>query len=87
MTELPVINWARGEKFGLDLPAHIESLRDGGPTFLTQAFRESGVLWPDNSVTQISSLDQMKLGGTGSKALLSVTYERDVPGLSQNLFV
>ncbi|WP_159872657.1 hypothetical protein, partial [Novosphingobium sp. 9U] len=29
----------------------------------------------------------MKLGGTGSKALLSVTYERDVPGLSQNLFV
>jgi hypothetical protein len=87
MTQSPTTDWARGDTFGLDLPAHIDALRGGGPAFLTRAFHKTGVLEPDNRVTQITSIDEWALGGTGSKALLSVTYDRDVPGLSRDLFV
>lgn len=87
MTETQIVDWARGEMFGLDIPAHIDALRSGGPAFLTQAFRKSGVLGEDNRVTQVASLDEWTLGGTGSKAFLKVSYERDVPGLSRDLFV
>ncbi len=87
MTETAIIDWTRGDIFGLDFPAHPEALKAGGPEFLTRAFRASGALGQDNRVTRITGLDEWTLGGTGVKALLSVDYERDAPGLSRALFV
>jgi hypothetical protein len=87
MTEVSTIDWARGDLSGLDFPAHPEALQAGGPEFLTRAFRQAGVLGPDNSVTRITRLAEWTLGGTGVKALLCVTYQHDVPGLSRDLFV
>ena len=81
------VDWARGDIFGLDFPAHPEALKSGGPDFLTRAFRASGALDDDNRVTHITGLSEWMLGGTGVKALLSVAYERDAPGLSRDLFV
>ena len=87
MTETKIIDWARGDILGLDFPAHPEALLAGGPEFLTHAFRTSGALGEDNRVTHITGLDECMLGGTGVKALLSVAYQRDAPGLSRDLFV
>jgi hypothetical protein len=87
MTEAKIIDWARGDVFGIDFPAHPEALKSGGPEFLTRAFRASGTLAQDNKVTHIRALDEWMLGGTGVKALLSVTYQRDEPGLPRDLFV
>lgn len=87
MTEATTIDWVLGDIFGLDFPAHSEALKSGGPEFLTRAFRTSGALGEDNSVTRITGLDAWMLGGTGVKVLLSVAYERDAPGLSRDLFV
>ena len=87
MTATTIIDWARGDMSGLDFPAHPEALRSGGPEFLTRAFRASGALEADNSVTRITGFDEWMLGGGGVKVLLSVAYERDAPGLSRDLFV
>ena len=87
MTETTIIDWARGDIFGLDFPAHPEALKASGAEFLTRAFRAGGALGQDNSVTQITGLDEWMLGGTGVKALLSVTYQHDAPGLPRDLFV
>ncbi|MCW1430758.1 hypothetical protein [Novosphingobium sp. JCM 18896] len=87
MADTTIIDWTRGDILGLDFPAHPQALQAGGPEFLTRAFRASGVLGPDNSVTAITGLDEWTLGGTGVKAMLSVAYEREVPGLSTDLFV
>lgn len=87
MTETTIVDWARGDIFGLDFPAHPEALKAGGPEFLTRAFHRSGALGNGNSVTQITALDEWMLGGTGVKALLSVAYEHEEPGLSCDLFV
>ncbi len=86
MTET-IIDWARGDIFGLDFPAHPEALKSGGPEFFTRAFRTSGALGADNSVTRITGLEEWLLGGTGVKVLLSVDYERDAPDLPRDLFV
>lgn len=87
MTETMNLDWARGDIFGLDFPTHPEALKSGGPEFLTRAFRTSGALEGNNSITHITTLDEWTLGGTGVKAMLSVAYERDAPGLSRDLFV
>jgi hypothetical protein len=87
MSETIIIDWARGDIFGLGFPVHPEALKSGGHEFLTRAFRASGALRQDNRVTQITGIDEWTLGGTGVKALLSVAYERDAPGLSRDLFV
>jgi hypothetical protein len=87
MTETTTMDWARGDIFGLDFPAHPEALKSAGPEFLTRAFRASGVLGNDNSVTHVARLDEWMAGGTGIKALLSVGYAREAPGLSRDLFV
>jgi hypothetical protein len=87
MTESEIVDWARGDLLGLDLPTHIEALREGGPGFLTRAFHASGVLARDNAVRAITRLDAWNVGGTGAKAMLSVAYARDEPGLSRDLFV
>ncbi len=81
------MDWVRGDLFGLDIPAHPEALASGGPEFLTRALRTSGVLGTDNRITNITGLDEWTLGGTGVKALLSVGYAHDAPGLSRDLFV
>lgn len=87
MTETAIIDWVRGDLVALDLPAHADALKAGGPEFLTRAFRASGALGEDNKVTSITRLDEWIVGGAGAKAMLSVTYERDAPGLSRDLFV
>ena len=87
MTETTNVDWARGDVFGLDFPAHPEALKSSGPEFLTRAFRASGVLGEGNRVTQITRCDEWTLGGTGAKVLLSVAYEHDTPGLLPDLFV
>ncbi|MBV1691288.1 hypothetical protein KRR38_27290 [Novosphingobium sp. G106] len=87
MAETTIIDWARGDMFGLDFPTHPEALKSVGPEFLTRAFRTSGTLGEDNRVARITGFDEWTLGGTGVKALLSVAYERDAPGLSRDLFV
>lgn len=86
MTET-AIDWIRGDFLALDLPAHPETLKAGGPEFLTRAFRASGALGDDNKVVAITRFDEWLVGGTGPKVLLSVAYERDEPGLSRDLFV
>lgn len=87
MSELTIIDWAPGAMSGFNFPAHPGALRDGGAQWLTQAFRANGVLGADNSVTAITGMEEWMLGGTGVKALLSVSYARDEPGLSRDLFV
>ncbi len=84
---MTITDWARGDIFGLDFPAHPAALKSGGPEFLTRAFRASGSLGADNRVVTITGLDEWMLGGTGVKALLSVEYEREVPGLTRELFL
>ena len=87
MQETAIIDWAQGDIFDLAFPAHPEALRAGGPEFLTQAFRTSGALAQQNRVNRITGLEEWMLGGTGVKALLSVAYEHDMPGLPRDLFV
>ncbi|MDE2405559.1 MAG: hypothetical protein KGM17_12905 [Sphingomonadales bacterium] len=87
MQETLSTDWARGDISGLEFPAHRDALQAGGAPFLTRAFRASGVLGEDNQVTRITRLDEWTLGGTGTKALLSVAYAREEPGLSTDLFV
>jgi hypothetical protein len=87
MNQTTNADWARGDIFGLEFPAHPAALKSGGPEFLTHAFRASGTLGQDNRITDVTRLDEWTLGGTGVKALLSVAYERDAPGLSRDLFV
>jgi hypothetical protein len=87
MTDSIAIDWAPGDRLGLDLPAHPEALKAGGPEFLTRAFRATGALAPDNRVRAVTRFDDWMVGGTGAKAMLSVTYERDEAGLPRDLFV
>lgn len=78
--------WAVGDLLGLPIPAYGQALREGGESFLTKAFRASGVLSPDNRVAEISRFDEFFVGGTGSKAILDVRYEQPC-ALPTELFV
>jgi len=78
--------WARGDRFGIALPAKPEALLERGPEFLTRAFHASGVLATDNRIVAITRFNGWQVGGTGEKAMLSVAYERDEPGLVHDLF-
>ncbi|MGV0836587.1 hypothetical protein [Mycolicibacterium thermoresistibile] len=62
-----------GDHFGLPLPPDAEALRDGGPAYLTAAFRASGALG-DGAVRAITDLQEFRGGSTGRKALLTVAY-------------
>ena len=77
--------WVRGDYLGLDMPAHTDALRDGGPRFLTEAFRATGALASDGTVRAITELKEFRGGSTGRKALLSVVY--DGADLPTDLFV
>jgi hypothetical protein len=87
MTEPSIVDWVRGDLLGLDFPAHPDALKASGPKFLTRAFRATGALGEDNEVTAITALQEWVVGGAGTKALLSIAYGRDAPGLARDLFV
>lgn len=79
--------WVAGDRFGLDIPADGDALRQGGEKFLTRAFQLSGVLPEDNRVARITQCDGFVGGGTGSKLLLAVEYEKPADHLHTALFV
>ena len=76
-----------GDHFGLPIPADPAALRAGGTTFLTQAFRASGALSADNSVTLISQFQEVPGGSTGRKLLLRVEYDKPDAAARTDLFV
>jgi hypothetical protein len=79
--------WVTGDQFGLAFPADPVGLRGGGPRFLTDAFRASGVLDGDNSVTRITEFHEVAGGSTGRKVTLAVEYGKAAAGLHTDLFV
>jgi hypothetical protein len=87
MAATGLADWAPGEMLGPPIPAHAEALRAGGPDWLTEAFRATGALAPDNRVTRITEAEERLGGGTGRKLALAVAYERPQPGLPDVLFV
>ncbi len=80
-------DWVRADRYGLAIPAHPEALKAGGAAFLSDAFRASGALGPDNHVSAITELRPVSGGSTGRKALLSVDYGKAAPELPRDLFV
>jgi len=81
------IDWVRGDATGLDIPAHTAALTTGGVGFLTHAFHAAGTLAAHNRVTDITRFEELAVGGTGRKLLLSVAYETPQRGLPGDLFV
>ncbi|TFV54425.1 hypothetical protein E4P42_26070 [Mycobacterium sp. PS03-16] len=79
--------WVTGDHVGVRFPAHPAALRDGGPAFLTDAFRAAGVLGADNRVVSVARCGDVTGGSTGRKMLLDVTYARPQPALRTDLFV
>ncbi|WP_082942955.1 hypothetical protein [Mycobacterium sp. 852002-40037_SCH5390672] len=75
-----------GDHYGLPFPADPASLLSGGASFLTSAFRASGVLG-ENSVVRLSDFREIGGGSTGRKVVLSVEYDRPAPNLHTELFV
>jgi hypothetical protein len=82
-----MVDWVAGELLGLQIPAHSDALRTGGPAFLTSAFHASGALPADNRVKAITAFEEWAGGSTGRKVRLSVAYESPTPGLYTELFV
>jgi hypothetical protein len=79
--------FVKGGLLGVTFPTTIESLREEGAAFLTKAFHASGVLSEDNAVAAIIDEGEFFGGGMGRKLLLTVAFERPVPGLRTKLFV
>jgi hypothetical protein len=79
--------WERGDLLGLEFPIHLDALRAAGPAFLTEAFRATGALSADNSITAIIRLEPFEGGSTGRKATLSVEYEHPDGQLPAELIV
>lgn len=84
---MEMIDWVVGDHFALPIPAHIAAMRAQAVEFLTGAFRASGALAADNAVTGITRFDELSVGGTGCKLILSVRYARVEEGLPCDLFV
>jgi hypothetical protein len=78
---------APGDHYGLEFPISVPMLEDFGPAFLTRAFRASGAIAADNEVTAIVALQPISVQGASERALLTVDYARDEPGLHKQLFV
>lgn len=81
------MTWATGDIFGLRIPADAGALLDGGPGFLTDAFRACGSLDGDNRVTAIVASEEFVGGGTGKKLVATVAYQHPGPDLPEELFV
>lgn len=75
-----------GDHHGLPLPVDPAALLSGGASFLTNAFRASGVL-VENSVARIGEFREIGGGSTGRKVMLSVEYDGPTPTLHTDLFV
>lgn len=80
-------HWAPGDDSGLQIPANLSAVIEGGPDYLTRAFQSSGALAMDNSVTRITQAEECFGGGTGAKMLLAVEYARPAKDLPGQLFV
>lgn len=76
-----------GDHYGLEFPIDLAGLKKAGPAFLTAAFQASGILSPDNHVTDIVALDKLDIRGASENGLLTLSYARDEPGLQTDLFV
>ena len=76
-----------GDHYGLAFPFTLEMVLERGPEFLTEAFRASGVMSPDNRVTAIVAFEKLTLMGASERAFLTVAYARPEPGLETELFV
>lgn len=88
MTEIAETqSWAVGDRLGLAIPADGAALRNGGAEWLTRAFRAMGSLAPDNRVAAVTGCESFSGGGTGTKALLTVTYAQPGAHLHEALFV
>ena len=81
-----VLDWVIGDHHGLPFPADPAGLLSGGASFLTNAFRASGVL-RENSVARINDFREVSGGSTGRKVVLSVDYDRPTADLHTDLFV
>lgn len=79
--------FVRGDATGLAIPAHSESLRAAGESFLTDAFRAFGSISPRNRIARITRFESFRGGNSGEKLLLSVEYQHAEPGLHTDLFV
>ena len=79
--------WVTGDRIKVAFPAHPAALRDGGVTFLTNAFHASGALGGQNRVARIALCEEVPGGSTGRKLVLDVEYEEPQPGLPIELFV
>ncbi|BBY31004.1 hypothetical protein [Mycolicibacterium sediminis] len=77
--------WVLGDGTSAPIPADAAALIDGGPRFLTDAFRRFGSLPPTNEVTAITECVEVVGGSTGRKLTLTVAYRR--PGPQTELFV
>lgn len=84
---MTVLDWVHGDHLGLKMPAHVAALRSEGATFLTDAFRASGVISADNSVTAITRLEQCSGGSTGRKYHLAIQYAKPAADLHSELFI
>ena len=82
-----IIDWVRGDALGIDLPAHAAALEQGGAEWLTRAFRAFGTLDDNTRVKRITQCEELVVGGTGAKMLLSVEYGEPAPELPRDLFV
>lgn len=82
-----MIDWVTGDMLNLEIPAHSETLRAGGESFLTSAFQAAGALSADNRVSRITRFEECPGGSTGRKLLLSVEYEKPSAHLHRDLFV
>ncbi|MGH8100680.1 MAG: hypothetical protein ACREIW_05240, partial [Chthoniobacterales bacterium] len=78
--------WVRGDTLGILTPACGEALREGGASYLTEAFHVSGALGKDNRVACITQFEDCPGGSTGKKLFLSVEYEQQTE-LPTKLFV
>jgi len=83
----PFAGWVRGDHLGLAIPAEPADLWSGGTAFLTEAFRASGTLATDNAVKAITRFEELAVGGTGRKLILTIAYEHAASDLPCELFV
>jgi hypothetical protein len=80
-------SWVIGDHFGRPIPADPETLRAGGPEFLSEVFRAWGALGDGNAVSRVTRFEEIGGGSTGRKLFLTVEYEAPEPHLHNELFV
>lgn len=78
---------APGDHYGLAFPISPQMLLEFGAAFLTEAFQASEAMSADNEITEIVAMKPINVPGASQRALLTVAYARDEPGLHTDLFV